>query len=416
VTSTINHPLNRKLRMALVGGSGGGFIGRVHAIAATLDRRAELVAGAFSSDANKSRLAAAEFGVAAERGYGSYRELIEAESRLPADQRPDLITVATPNHTHYEIAAAALEAGFHVCCEKPMTIDAQQALQLTRLVERTGAVFVLAHGYSGYPLVRQAREMIAAGELGRIHAVRVTYLQGGLWGIQPGQPLARGAWKADPAKAGPSGTMADLGTHAFHLLRFTTDLTPLEISATLANVHPARPLDDYGHAVVRCDGGALTAITVSQVTHGRLNDLTLEVDGSRGSLVWRQEDPDRLTLRRHGQPAQIYERNRRTAYSDIVQAACRLPGGHPEGVLEAFANVYCDAFDAIVQRATGQRAELRRTIYPNVYDGLEGVWFVQQCLASHRDQGSWRAFPRAQTDTANGGLRIGESITVAISK
>jgi predicted dehydrogenase len=381
--------------MALVGGSGGGFIGRVHAIAATLDQRAELVAGAFSSDPEKSQFAAAEFGVAPQRGYGSYRELIEAESRLPADQRPDFVTVATPNHTHYEIAAAALQAGFHVVCEKPMTIDAEHALQLARLVEQTGAVFVLAHGYSGYPLVRQAREMIAAGEFGQIHAVRVSYMQGGLWGIQPGQPPTRGAWKADPAKAGPSGAMADIGTHAFHLLRFTTDLTPLEISATLANVHPARPLDDYGHALIRCDGGALATISVSQVTHGRLNDLTLEVDGSRASLVWRQEDPDRLTVRRHSPPVQVYERNRRMAYSGAVQAACRLPGGHPEGVLEAFANVYRDGFDAIVRRAAGQRVELRRTTYPNVYDGLEGVWFVQQSVASHRDHGGWKALSAA---------------------
>jgi len=397
MTSSINHPLNRKLRMALVGGSGGGFIGRVHVLAATLDRRAELVAGAFSSDPAKSRLAAVEFGVAAQRGYGSYRELIEAESRLPADQRPDFLTIATPNHTHFEIAAAALQAGFHVVCEKPMTIDAEQALQLARLVEQTGAVFVVAHGYSGYPLVRQAREMIAAGELGQIHAVRVTYLQGGLWGIQPGQPPARGAWKADPAKAGPSGAMADIGTHAFHLLRFTTDLTPLEISATLANIHPARPLDDYGHAVLRCAGGALATISVSQVTHGRLNDLTLEVDGSRASLVWRQEEPDRLTVRRHGQPVQVYERNRRTAYSGAVQAACRLPGGHPEGMLEAFANVYCDGFDDMVRHASGQNVQLRKTIYPNVSDGVEGVRFVQQCVDSHRDRGRWKAFPQPQT-------------------
>ena len=390
MTSTINHPLNRKLRLALIGGGGGGFIGRVHVSAATLDQRAELVAGAFSSDPEKSRRAAAEFGVSAQRGYGSYRELMDTECLLPAGQRTDFLVIATPNYTHFEIAAAALEAGFHVVCEKPMTIDVEQALQLARLVERTGAVFVLAHGYSGYPLVRQAREMIAAGELGQVHAARVSYLQGGLWGIQPGQTPARGAWKADPAKAGPSGTMADLGTHAFHLLRFATGLTPLELSATLANVHPARPLDDYGHVVLRCAGGALATISVSQVTHGRLNDLTLEVDGSQASLVWRQEDPDRLTVRRYGQPVQIYERNRRTAYSDAVQAACRLPGGHPEGVLEAFANVYRDAFDAMIRQASGQGIEQHETIYPNVYDGVEGVCFVQQCLASHRDKGSWK--------------------------
>lgn len=391
MTATSQQPVNRRLRMALVGG-GGGFIGRVHALAATLDQRAELVAGAFSSDPDKSKRSAADFGIAAERGYGSYRELIETEHLLPVGQRADFLVIATPNHTHFEIAAAALEAGFHVVCEKPMTIDVDQALQLARLVEQTGAVFVVAHGYSGYPLVRQAREMVAAGELGQIHAVRVSYLQSGLWGLQPGQTPARGAWKADPAKAGPSGTLADLGTHAFHLLRFTTGLTPLELSATLANVHPARPLDDYGHVVLRCAGNELATISVSQVTHGRLNDLTLEVDGSRASLVWRQEDPDRLTVRRYGQPVQVYERNRRTAYSDAVQAACRLPGGHPEGVLEAFANVYRDAFDAMIRSSSGQSIGQGKAIFPNVHDGVEGVCFVQQCLASHRDKGSWKPF------------------------
>lgn len=396
MTSTINHPLDRKLRMGLIGGGGEGFIGRVHALAAGLDQRAELVAGAFSSDPDKSRLAAAAFGVAADRGYGSYRELIETEARLPPERRVDFITIATPNHTHFEIAQAALEAGFHVICEKPLTNDLDQALTLARLVERTGAVFVLAQGYSGYPLVRQAREMIAAGELGQVHAVRVAYLQGGLWGIEPGQPPARAAWKADPAKAGPSGTLADIGTHAFHLLRFTTGLMPQAICATLARFHSARPLDDYGQIVLRCSGGELATISVSQVTHGRLNDLSLEVDGNRGSLEWRQIEPDRLVVRRHNQPVQIHERNRRTAYSDTVRAACRLPGGHPEGVLEALANLYGDGFDAMIRRADQRGADPAPTIYPTVDDGVEGVYLVQLCLASHGEQGTWKPWKLAE--------------------
>ena len=378
--------------MALVGGGGTGLFGRVHVLAASLDQRAELVAGAFSSDPDKSRSAAAAFGVGRQRGYGSYRELIDGELQLPADERADFITIATPNDTHFEIARVALEAGFHVVCEKPLTNELAQAVQLARLAEQTGAVFAVAHGYSGYPLVRQVREMIAAGELGRIHAVRINYLQGGLWGLTPGQTPARGAWKADPAKAGPSGTLADIGTHAFHLLRFATGLTPQTLSATLANFRGVRPLEDYGHVVLHCADGALATISVSQVTHGRLNDLSLEVDGSRASLVWRQDEVDRLVVRRHNQPVQIYERNRRAAYNDVVQAACRLPGGHPEGLFEALANLYGDAFDAMVGQATGKGLADRRTLYPTVHDGVEGVYFVQLCLASHRQQGASQAW------------------------
>jgi len=400
MTATINQPLNRKLRMALVGGGGSGLFGRVHVLAAGLDQRAELVAGALSSDPDKSRQAAEAFGLSRQRGYGSYRELIDGERRLAADQRADFLTIATPNHTHFEIARAALEAGFHVVCEKPLTNDLAEAVQLARLVEQTRAVFVVAHGYSGYPMVRQAREMIAARELGRIHAVRIHYLQGGLWGQVQGQTPARGAWKADPAQAGPSGTLADIGTHAFHLLRFTTGLTPQTLSATLANVRGLRPLEDYGHVVLRCTDGALATISVSQVTHGRLNDLSLEVDGSRGSLAWRQDEVDRLVVRRHNQPVQIYERNRRNAYNDVVQAACRLPGGHPEGLFEALANLYGDAFDAMSGRAAGQDSAGWQPIYPSVYDGVEGVYFVQLCLASHGEQGTWQRWRPEETGRA----------------
>lgn len=398
MTATINPPWDRKLRMALIGGGGEGFFGRIHALAAGLDQRAELVAGAFSSDPEKSRLAAAAFGVAADRGYGSYRELIECERRLAADRRIDFVTIATPNHTHFEIAHAALEAGFHVVCEKPLTNDVDQARELAALVARTGAVLVLAHGYSGYPLVRQAREMIAAGELGQVLAARVTYLQGGKWSVEPGRRPSRAAWKGDPALAGPSGTLADIGTHAFHLLRYTTGLEPESLCAALAQFHPGRPLDDYGQVLLRCRGGSLAAIAVSQVTHGRLNDLSLEVDGTRGSLVWRQMEPDQLVVRRHNQPVQIFERNQRTAYSDAVRARCRLPGGHPEGFLEALANLYADGFDAIIHGA-GERTARS---YPNVDDGVEGVYFVHLCLASHADQGSWKPWQPSPQGVALG--------------
>lgn len=381
----------RKLRMALIGGGGSGFIGRVHAIAAALDGRAELVAGALSSDPRKTRTEAAEFGIAADRAYRSYHDLLAAEARLPVDQRVDFLTIATPNGTHFDIARAALGSGFNVVCEKPMTTTLADATTLARSTQNAGAVFAVMHGYSGYPLVRQARELVRSGELGEVQAVRVNYVQGGLRGLVPGQTPPRAAWKADPAQAGPSGTLADLGTHAYQLARFVTGLEPLEVACQLRTYHPVWPLDDYAHAVMRFANGALGTLTVSQVTHGRLNDLAIEVDGRNCSLAWRQEDPNQLLVRRHGEPTRVYERNLRAMYlADTARAACRLPGGHPEGVLEAFANVYRDALHDMLVRAAGGRVALRETLYPNVYDGWEGVALIQQCLASHRENGAWQ--------------------------
>jgi predicted dehydrogenase len=389
----------RRLRMALVGGAGSGFIGPVHVLAATLDNLAELVAGALSSDPQRARQAAGQFGIDPQRAYGSWADLIAGEAALGTDRRADFVTIATPNYTHFEIARRAVEAGFNVVCDKPLTTDLEQARILVDLVGQRGVVFAVTYGYTGYPMVRQARELVLGGELGEIHAVRVNYIQGGLMGLRPGQTPARAAWKADPAKVGLSGALADIGTHAYHLLGYATGLRPREVSSTLASFHPARPLDDYGHALVRCQNGALAMITVSQISHGRLNDLTLEVDGSRGSLSWRQESPDQLTLRRFGQPALVFERNRRAeSMSQSVRAACRLPGGHPEGFYEAFANVYRDAFADMQRRAAGHAFATENSLYPNVQDGLHGVLFVQQCVASSADGGVWQSLADSPSD------------------
>lgn len=400
----VNPPLNRKLRMGLIGGGGNAFIGRVHAVAATLDARAELVAGALSSDPNKAREAAPDFGIDADRAYGSYQELIDHELGLPADQRIDFVSIATPNYTHFEIAKAALEAGLNVVCDKPMTTDIAHAEQLVNLVEQSGVVFTLIHNYAGYPLVRQAHEMIQGGEIGEIQAVRANYITGSLRRMVLGEPPTRGLWKTDPAKTGPSGTMGDVGIHAYHLIRYTTGLSPVEVSCNLNTFHPVRPLDDYGHALIRCADDAMGMITVSQVTHGRLNDFSLEVDGTTGSLAWRQEEPNALIVRRYGQPAQIYERNPRAEWTtDSCQSASRLPGGHPEGFLEAFANIYRDSFDDMVMRAKGAAVDAKSTAYPTVYDGLEGVTFIHRCVTSSQENGAWQ--PLSQSDSCHLGKR-----------
>jgi len=391
--NTTNAPLNRKLRMALIGGGGNAFIGPVHFRAAVMDHRAELVAGALSSDPEKARSAAAEFGITKARAYGSFRELIECEAKQPEEKRIDFVTIATPNNTHFEIAAAALEAGFNVVCDKPMTTALTEAETLVQLVESSGAVFAVTHSYSAYPLAVQLRAMVQGGEIGTVRAARVNYIQGGLLALRRGEKPSRRAWIIDPVKCGPSGTLADIGVHAFHLLRFASGLVPEELTCTSAVLQPVRPLEDYAHVILRCSGGALGAITVSQVTHGRLNDLTIEIDGTAGSLVWRQEEPGQLILRRLGQPPHIYQANPRAEYLDpAARALCRLPGGHPEGLHEAFANLYGMVFDAIALRGAGRSFETRTTSYPNVYDGLAGVRFVERCLASSRENSTWQRF------------------------
>lgn len=386
----LNPPLNRRLRMALCGGGGTGFIGKVHRTAATLDGRVDLVAGAFSSNLERSREAAVDFGVDPDRAFDSYEDLLAYEQSLDDDQRVDFVSIATPNWLHFPMAKAALEAGFNVMCDKPMTVNLAQAEELVSLVEETGSVFGLTHNYTGYPLVRQAREMIASGELGEIRAVRVNYIQGWMRGIKPGDAPARGAWKDDPEKNGPAATMGDVGSHAYNLACYMTGLSPAEISANVRTYAPGRNLDDYGHALVRFSNDALCMVTVSQVTHGRLNDLSIEIDGEKAALSWRQEEPNVLTLTQFGEPTRIYDRHPAAPYTnDSGKAACRLPAGHPEAFFEAFANVYSAACDDMIRKALGEEVDSRDTIYPNVYDGLNGVRFIEQTIASSQARGEW---------------------------
>jgi predicted dehydrogenase len=385
-----NGELNRKLRMALVGGGQGSFIGRVHATAAILDNRASLVAGALSSNPERAKASASDYDIAPARAYGSYRELIESELKLPASERIDFISVATPNHTHYEIALAAIEAGFNVMCDKPLTFDLKQAEQLAAAVDKSGVVFGVTHNYTGYPLVRQAREMILSGELGEIQAVRANYIQGWLRTRLETSDQKQAAWRTDPAKSGAAGCFGDIGTHAYNLARYMTGLLPADISAHLKIYEPGRKLDDYGHAIVRFENGALGTVTASQISHGRENDLSIEIDGTQGSIQWRQEEPNVMTVRRNGEPHALYTRNPNAPYMNASgAAACRLPSGHPEAFFEAFANVYRATYDDMVLRATGKKFDGQNTVYPNVRDGVEGMYFIQQAVASNKDHGAW---------------------------
>ncbi|MFO0918344.1 MAG: Gfo/Idh/MocA family oxidoreductase [Planctomycetaceae bacterium] len=387
---TTNGGLNRKLRMALCGGGQGAFIGRVHVTAAVLDNRAALVAGALSSDPAKAKASAPAYDIPSERAYGSYTELFEKEKALPADQRIDFVSIATPNHTHFPMAKAAMEAGFNVICDKPMTFDLAQAEELLKLVEKTGVVFAVSHNYTGYPLVRQAREMILNGDLGEIQAIRSNYIQGWLRTRLESDDQKQAKWRTDPSKSGAAGCFGDIGTHAYNLARYMTGLLPAEISCHLKAFEPGRKLDDYGHAIVRFENGALGTVTASQISHGRENDLFIEIDGTKGALSWRQEEPNSMLVRRNGEPHAVYTRNPNAPYmNELGKSACRLPGGHPEAFFEAFANVYRFAFDDMAKRATKQSFEKRNTIYPNVYDGTEGMFFIQQSVASSQQNGAW---------------------------
>jgi len=386
----INEPLNRKLRMGLVGGGQGSFIGRVHSIAACLDNRAVLVAGALSSDAERSKASAPSYDIAPSRAYGSFEAMLDAESKLPTGERIDFISVTTPNHTHYEIAKAAVQAGFNVICDKPMTFDLAQAEDLLKTVEESDVIFAVSHNYTGYPLVRMAREMILAGELGEIQAIRAQYVQGWLRTKLEEENQKQASWRTDPGKSGAAGAFGDIATHAFNLGRYMTGLKPESVSCHLKSFVEGRVLDDYGTAVIRYENGGLGTVTASQISHGRENDLTIEIDGTKGALQWRQENPNEMIVRQNGRPHQIYTRDPNAPHMTTSgAAACRLPSGHPEGFFEGFANVYASAFDDMAIRGGGESINRRDTVYPNVYDGVEGMFFIQQCVQSSQENAAW---------------------------
>lgn len=386
-----NAPLNRKLRMGLVGGGRGAFIGRVHATAAILDNRAVLTAGALSSDPIKAKESASDYDIRPERAYGSYQEMIAAETKLPASERIDFVSIATPNHTHFEIAKAFAEAGFNIFCDKPMTFDLAQAEELARIVQRTGIVFAVTYNYSGYPLVRQARDMVRGGELGEINALRAFYIQGWLRTRLEKENQKQASWRTDPRRSGAAGCFGDIATHAYHLGRFITGLPPEAASCHLKTFEKGRELDDYGTAVLRYANGALGTVTASQISHGRENDLWIEIDGTKGSLEWHQEEPNKLLFRVNGQPHRIYTRDPNAPFMSAAgKASCRLPSGHPEAFLEAFANVYASAYADMIARAVGQPFDSAKALYPTVADGVDGMNFITQCVASSRENGAWK--------------------------
>jgi predicted dehydrogenase len=391
----VNAPLNRKLRMGLIGGGQGAFIGKVHSIAAQLDNRAILVAGALSSDPAKAKASAPDYDIKPERAYGSFEEMVAAESKLPPGERVDFVSVATPNHTHFAVAKAFAEAGFNVMCDKPLTFDLAQAEELAKVANKAGVVFGVTHNYTGYPLVRQARDMVHAGELGEINAIRAFYVQGWLRTRLEKEGQKQAGWRTDPKRSGAAGCFGDIGTHAYNLGRFITGLLPDQVSCNLKVFESGRALDDYGTAVIRYQNGGLGTVTASQISHGRENDLWIEVDGTKAALEWHQEEPNKMLVRVNGQPHKVYTRAGGDYLGSTAAASTRIPSGHPEAFLEAFANIYQAAYDDMIKRAEGKKFDAVNSLYPNVADGVDGMNFITQCVASSHENGAWKSLRHA---------------------
>ncbi|MCE8002836.1 Gfo/Idh/MocA family protein [Billgrantia ethanolica] len=380
------HDTPRRLRLGMVGGGQGAFIGGVHRIAARLDDHYELVAGAFASDPERSRAAATELHVAEERAYPDYRTMAEAE-RLRQDGI-DVVAIVTPNHLHFDVARTFLEAGIHVICDKPMTTNLEDAQSLAELVEHSGLFFGLTHNYSGHPLVRQARDMVAAGELGELRVVQVEYPQDWLSTRLEESGVKQAEWRTDPQRSGPAGCLGDIGTHAYHLARFVTGLELESLAADLHTFVEGRALDDNVHMMLRFKGGARGMLWSSQVSPGNENGLRLRVYGSRGGLEWSQEEPNRLLHSPLGEPSRILTRNG-PGLGEAALAAARIPPGHPEGYLEAFAQLYGDFAEQIRARQAGRSADALTLGTPGVSDGVDGLRFITRALESSASGGVW---------------------------
>ena len=374
--------LGRRLRLAVIGGGPGSFIGAMHRQAARLDDRYELVAACLSSNAERSVQAGRELGLPTERCYGDGEALIAAEAARP--DGADVVAIMTPNDSHFPLSMAALQAGMDVICDKPMTNTLEEAQTLLQRVQSSGLVFCLTHNYTGYPMVRQARAMVAAGELGDIRLVQVEYVQGGR--SQPG--VSRSAWKDDAARGGPSLVMGDIGTHAHNLLRFITGLEVAQVAAEVGTVVPTRHTHDYAGAMLRMANGARGSFWVTQAASGVENGLRIRVSGALGTLEWQQEVPQLLSFKPHGAPAQVRTPNG-PGTLPLAARSSRIVAGHPEGFHEGFANLYSDAAQAIAARRAGESAEPLALHFPNATDGLLGLQFVDAVIRSSAHNGVW---------------------------
>jgi predicted dehydrogenase len=381
--------MNRKLRMGMVGGGRGAFIGTVHRMAANLDGRIELVAGCFSSNPEKSRLSGEDFFLDPSRVYTSYQEMALAEAALPADKRIDFVSIVARNDLHYKVAKCFLEAGIHIICEKPLAFSLAEGKLLQEAVRTSGCVFALMHNYTGYPMVKEARQMVQEGKIGKILKVVVEYPQGyAITALKEQNDGSISNWRMDPSISGISNCIGDIGTHAENLAQYITGLEIDEIAAELSTFIPGRPLDDDGNMLVRYKGGAKGVLYASQISHGDENNLNIRVYGTDGALEWHQEHPNELILKHAERPRQIWRRG--NSYNGSAASKfTRTPFGHPEAFIEAFANIYCAAAEAISDAVSGKQAPAEGYDFPSIEDGITGMAFIEAAVRSSKNNSAW---------------------------
>ncbi len=383
----------RKLRMGMVGGGKGAFIGAVHRIAALMDGHIEMVCGAFSSDAEVSLQSGREWYLPDHRIYGSYKEMFEKEAQLPDDEKMDFVVIVTPNHLHFDPAMMALDRGFHVVLDKPIAFTTKEAILLKQKQEETGLLLALTHTYAGYPAVKHARKMVADGAFGKIRKVLVEYPQGWLTRKEEDLDNKQASWRTDPNRSGKAGCIGDIGTHAHHLAEYVTGLKTTALCADLNIMVPGRLLDDDGAAFLRFDNGAKGVLVATQIAAGEENAVKLRVYGEKGGLEWQQQEPNTLIVKWVDQPMQIYRTG--TGFMNAAAAAnTRTPGGHPEGYLEAFANIYRNFAFTLQARIEGREPKPEWLDYPNVDEGIRGMQFVDLMVeAGYNDTLKWVSWP-----------------------
>ncbi|CAA0119295.1 1,5-anhydro-D-fructose reductase [Halioglobus japonicus] len=382
-----------KIRMGMVGGGEGAFIGAVHRMAAALDGEIELVCGAFSSDPERSQRSGAALYLPPERVYDDFHTMMSAEAALPADQRMQFVAIVTPNHQHFPVAEAALRSGFHVLSDKPATLNLNEAIRLRELVTETGLLYGLTHTYTGYPLVKEARARVAAGELGNIRKVVVEYPQGWLAAKEEDTDNKQAAWRLDPAQAGISSCMGDIGVHAANLAEYVSGESIAAICSDLTAFVPGRPLDDDGAVLLRFANGARGILHASQVCVGEENALKISIYGERGGLEWRQQEPNTLWLKWADRPTEML-RAGGPYLSELAAANTRTPMGHPEGYLEAFANIYLAFAGQIRAREEGRATDERAADCPGIDAAIRGMTFIELAVAASASNIKWHAFER----------------------
>lgn len=380
--------MNRKLRMGMVGGGQGAFIGMVHRIAASIDNEIALVCGAFSSSPEKSHASGKDLYLPEDRVYGSFEEMILKEKALDEDSRMDFVSIVTPNHMHFAPAKMALENGFHVICDKPLAFSLEEGKELSKVVKKTGLIFALTHNYTGYPMVKQAREMIKDNFIGKVRKVIVEYPQGWLATLLESTGQKQASWRTDPSKSGIAGAVGDIGTHAANLAEYITDLEISELCADVSTFVEGRLLDDDANVLLRFNNGAKGILQCSQICVGEENPLSIRIYGEKGGLEWRQMEPNSLLVRQIDKPLQVF----RTGVGDLhetTQAHFRIPAGHPEGYLEAFANIYRNFALTIKARVQGKTDLQTYYDFPTVDDGVRGMLFMYKVIESGKSDQKW---------------------------